>query len=411
MGAKRPLAGRMLALLTALALTRCVNLDALQGDAGKEAGHDAAGAGDASGQMPGDGAADVPGDAPSPEGGACDPAHLMADAKNCGACGHVCKSGACVSGQCPVTKVATNLVNPVDIAVTPGDDVAYTLAGSCPSMPSKCSGCSVFILGQAGPVDQLTGCSSFNFPIATDGASFYWAIPQSPGGIYQVPVAGASQPLTVTPAGVVAGWSALAADAKHVFALAAAGNTYYASASASLTWSPLLPGSGSTGSTSGGMTSMINGSADEVYWFSSATVSEVRGASLSAGAPAPLGPLTLSTTLSSMAAVPGGVVLVESSKSELVSTSTTLSPPKTLVKTTDTPGFIIADSAGTLYWTSRGTGVVGGIWMLRTTDKAPVALASGQAGPRKIGISADKVYWVNAGSTNSTDGSIAWTWR
>lgn len=80
-------------------------------------------------------AAPLPGrvDAPAaqPEGGAsgirsCDTAH---DANNCGACGHRCLGGTCLSGQCQPVELARGL-SPLALAVA-GDDL-YFLAVNAP---------------------------------------------------------------------------------------------------------------------------------------------------------------------------------------------------------------------------------------------------------------------------------------
>jgi hypothetical protein len=103
----------------------------------------------------------------------CDPcgADTDVDPRNCGACGHDCQGGACVSGVCQAFAFGANQQSPIRVAVT-GDDVVWLndilhVNGNIYAiMKAPRSG--------GDPVMLATGCCQIQTEMFADESGVYW---------------------------------------------------------------------------------------------------------------------------------------------------------------------------------------------------------------------------------------------
>jgi hypothetical protein len=350
------------------------------------------------------------------------PGSFDTDPKNCGGCGHVCGLGEpCNGGMCKITTIESGLTNPNGIAVDLVGQVFFSELGHCTA--GICTGGQVLKhvgstdMPLASALDSLADSLGFpGLPVACDGASVYWAVSASPGLVQAQSVAGTSSPLTITPP-ITASWVAMAVDDEYLYVGESGGSIYYTPTSTPGTWTSITNSKEKLAA----LVAARLGTKHYVFWANSTSAGlgthsgSVRGAIATGSAiKSPLWTASGLKTPISVAISTQGVDWIEEGAAEvreepvsMGSISTVAGPSAPL-----SPTRIVSDSTGTIYWTVRDMPAnQGSVMRLTAGATTPIVLAKQQNNPGALTIDATTVYWVNAGTNDTKNGSIMSTWR
>jgi hypothetical protein len=186
-----------------------------------------------------EGGSDAPGDALGSTDSGPRPCstHLLTDSQNCGACKHVCVTGACVAGLCPVTTISQTFGHPTALAA----DIIASGPGNVFVADSDCSGASsggsVQVVYPGGVVATIASEIPCTFPpgitLAVNATSIFWAASGTGSTTMAYTVAGSptEKATTITPPITAGRIVALAADDVYLYAGSDGGDFYYVVAS------------------------------------------------------------------------------------------------------------------------------------------------------------------------------------
>jgi hypothetical protein len=303
-------------------------------------------------------------------------ANLLTDSSNCGSCGHVCTSGACVNAVCQCSgsicppSLLGNLPGALGVAVTPAS-VFWTNGGSVTEY-DRGSGLTTPLYS-----GSVSGYSSN--PIACDGTNVYWA-DYAGGTVSSLPAGGGS--VLQYSSGLSFPY-AVAVDASFVY--------WPNQGSGTLQKAPLGGGLVSTVVSGQSSPTGIASDAQNIYWTNQGD-GTVRMISKQSGT---------STVLASGQSTPSSVAVDSTyvywtnyANGTVMKIPIGGSPAMTVATGQSGPVNIASDGIN-VYWTNYGGGSVA---MAPIAGGAATVLATGQATPYGITVDRTGVYWADKGS-------------
>ncbi|MDB4946409.1 MAG: putative serine/threonine-protein kinase pknH [Labilithrix sp.] len=328
---------------------------------------------------------------------------LATSAENCGACGHSCGGGTCSASACTPVLVASNLAQPLGVAVAGGS--AFWLRNGAVERcaVTGCTGAPASITAEV----VIDGSQPGGTVIVTDGNKVAWIASGNGSGngrdVFQCGVAGCtsgSPPKAST--GLTDAPTQIAVEGATIFSTQNTGAERQAPIA---TLAFVGAGTGSdvpTGIAADATNLYVSGVAQSAYGVDRCTRAATAGA-----------PCTGATRLfvgSRYVAAGAGMVLATSTDGIKKCASTGCGGSADVVMAGDTAASAIAASSAYAAWTNPGSktvadGTVRACALPACT--APRTIATGQAYPVSVTIDGGFVYWANRGIEGGT-GSI---WR
>jgi hypothetical protein len=269
----------------------------------------------------------------------------MADAHNCGACGHDCGGGACVAGRCQSVVLVSAPTGPFALDAT---SIYFAEPGPWNSMSPV--GVIMKVAKAGGPVTTLASGRDNPGAVAVDATHVYWT---EATGLYKLPLSGGATPVALDAYNMDT--ASIAADSKNV---------YWDDGTGEVVGIPIA----------GGTLSIFSPVPQQQTFPAAATTIAVDPSNLywMIGHP---------TTSVMREAIGGGTAAA-------------------LVTSNYLRGLAV-DGADAYYADDS----VGTIMRVAIDGGTPTTLASDQTGPAAIALDPDFVYWTNAGQAESPTGA------